>query len=348
MRFARSSAWLFAVLLGCFFSAPQLLAAPASSSMQEAKRRFEEGVAAYDAGRYEASRVAFAQAYALEPLAELLINLGHSELKTGRYVEGSRHIAKALRDAEIGLGERRAAERALKTAEPYVARVKIAVNTDGATIVIDGEDVGTSPMIYIWYLEPGEHRIRASKEGFRHDEQTIGISRGQAKAVNLTLAPANASRKIVTPGAPPKSLDSSLDAGVSDSGDRSVVPLVVGGAVGVVGIAAGVVFTLDSKSKREDRDVQLDALQNTASANACGQNTGNAVECDEIKDLDSKSRTSQTIGIVGFAAGGAAILGGVALYFLLPPSGDSGSEARMRFTPVIGTETAGLNFSGNF
>lgn len=347
MRFARSSAWLVAVLLGCFFSAPRLLAAPPSSSMQEAKRRFEEGVAAYDAGRYEASRVAFAQAYALEPLAELLINLGHSELKTGRYVEGSRHIAKALRDAEIGLGERRAAERALQSAEPYVARVKIAVNTDGATIVIDGEDVGTSPMIYAWYLEPGEHRIRASKEGFRHDEQTIGISRGQAKAVNLTLAPANASRKVVTPGAPPKSLDSPLDTGVSEDG-RSVVPLVVGGALGVVGIAAGVVFTLDSGKKRDDRDAKLDALQNTASANTCGQNTGNALECDEIKDLDSKSHTSQTIGIVGFAAGGAAILGGVALYFLLPPSGDSPSEARVRFTPVIGTETAGLNFSGNF
>ncbi|HEX2879019.1 MAG TPA: PEGA domain-containing protein, partial [Polyangiaceae bacterium] len=300
-----------------------------------------------DAGRYEQSRVAFAQAYALEPLAELLINLGHAELKTGRYVEGSRHIAKALREAEIGLGERRAAERALETAEPYVARVKVVVNPDGAAIVIDGEDVGTSPMIYVWYLEPGEHRIRASKEGFRHDEQTVGISRGQAKTVNLTLAPANASRKVVTPGAPPKSLDSGLDAGVSDEGDRSVVPLIVGGGLGAAGIAAGIVFTLDAKSKREDRDVQLDALQNTASANACGQNTGNAVECASIKDLDKKANTSQTIGIVGFAAGGAAILGGVVLYFLLPAN-DESDQARLTFTPVINTETAGLNLSGNF
>jgi hypothetical protein len=313
--------------------------------MQEAKRRFEEGVAAYDAGRYEQSRLAFAQAYALEPLPELLINLGHAELKTERYVEGSRHIAKALREAEIGLGERRAAEAALKTAEPYVARVKVEVNTDGATIVIDGEDVATSPMIYVWYLEPGEHRIRASKEGFRHDEQTVGISRGQAKTIQLTLAPANASRKTVTPGEPPKSLDSPLDSGVSD--ERSVVPLVVGGALGAAGIAAGIVFTLDAKSKREDRDVQLDALQNTASANACGQNTGNAVECASIKDLDDKANTSQTIGIVGFAAGGAAILGGVVLYFLLPANEES-DQARLTFTPVIDTETAGLSFSGNF
>jgi hypothetical protein len=346
MRFARRSAWLAAVLLGCLLSAPAAHAAPATSSMQEAKRRFEEGVAAYDAGRYEAARVAFAQAYALEPLAELLINLGHAELKTGRYVDGSRHIAKALRDAEIGLGERRAAEAALKTAEPYVARVKVDVNVDGSTIVIDGEDVGTSPMIYVWYLEPGEHRIRASKEGFSHDEQTVGISRGQAKTIDLMLAPANASKKTITPGAPPKSLDSPLDTGVSD-GDRSVVPLIVGGGLGVVGIAAGVLFTLDAGKKRSDRDSRLDALQGTASANACGLNTGNAVECGEIKDLDDKARTSQTIGIVGFAAGGAALLGGVIVYFALPADDDS-SSARLTLTPEIGRDSAGLHFSGQF
>jgi hypothetical protein len=134
---------------------------------------------------------------------------------------------------------------------------------------------------------------------------------------------------------------------VSDSGGRSVVPLVVGGALGVAGIAAGVVFTLDAGKKRDDRDTRLEALQGTASANACGQNTGNAAECGEIKDLDDKARTSQTIGIVGFAAGGAAILGGVALYFLLPSSAES-DQARLTFTPVINTETAGLSFSGNF
>jgi hypothetical protein len=347
MRFVRSFTWWMAVLLGCLLFTPELRAAPTSLSVQEARRRFDEGVAAYDAGRFEASRLAFAQAYALEPLAELLINLGHAELKTGRYVEGSRHIAKALRDAEIGLGERRAAERALQTAEPYVARVKVEVNIDGASVVIDGEDAGTSPMIYAWYMEPGEHRIRASKEGFTHDEQTLGVSRGQMKTIELTIAPLGGAPKAVAPGKPPKSLDSPLhDAGADEGGERSVVPLIVGGAVGVAGIAAGVVFTLDAKSKREDRDSRVTALQSTG-ANSCGTNTGNALECEEVKTLDDKARKSQTIGIIGFAAGGAAILGGVVLYFVLPPSGSS-EQGHLAVTPVITANAGGISLSGDF
>jgi hypothetical protein len=319
-------------------------AAPPSTSVKEARRRFEEGVAAYDAGQYEASRIAFAQAYALEPIPALLINLGHAELKTARYVEGARHIAQALREAEIGLGERRAAERALESAEVHVARLKVAVNIDGASIRVDGQDIGSSPIIYVWHLEPGEHRIRGSKEGFESDEQVVGISKGQMKVVELRLAPVPKGTPITLNDTPPPA---PAQTGVDDGGGRSWVPLAVGGALAVGGIAAGVYFTLDSMSKRDERDTLVGDLQQSLGMGSCAPGGVGGASCREIEQLDSDARKSQTFGIVGFAVGGAALVGS-AIYFFATAGDDSGNSARMNVLPVVGTREAGLAFSGRF
>ncbi len=224
-------------------------ATPSSLSMTEARRRFDEGVSAYDNKDYEAARVAFAQAYALEPLPELLINLGHSELKTSRYVDGCRHIARALREAEIGLGERRAAEHALENAEHFVARIKVNVNLDGADLVIDGQDIAASPMIYPWYLEPGEHRVRASKEGFQSDDQVVTIAKGQLKTIRLNLLrPGEVVTNLATP-----TVARSKPALTTARGCRCGI----GGGIGVAGVATGVVFTLTAAANRTDRDNKL-------------------------------------------------------------------------------------------
>src|SRR5690348_14418208 len=47
-----------------------------------ARQRYTEGVAAYDAGRYEDARSAFLQAYALKRHPAVLLNLGQSELRS--------------------------------------------------------------------------------------------------------------------------------------------------------------------------------------------------------------------------------------------------------------------------
>ncbi|HTM45250.1 MAG TPA: PEGA domain-containing protein [Polyangiaceae bacterium] len=304
--------------------------------MTEARRRFDEGVSAYDNKDYEAARVAFAQAYALEPLPELLINLGHAELKTGRNVEGCRHIAKALREAEIGLGERRAAEHALENAEHFVARIKVAVNLDGADLVIDGQDIAASPMIYPWYLEPGEHRVRASKEGFQSDDQVVTITKGQLKTVRLNLLrPGEVLTNLATPTQPP----------VDDSSHRrSMIPVWIGGGLSVAGIATGVVFTVIAANHRSDRNAKLDDLSGSA---PCGQGSGTVTTCNQIQQLDKTARRDQTIGFIGFGVGGAALLGTIT-YVLLTPSGSSESSASIRLTPVIGPQISALNLSGAF
>src|SRR5882724_88200 len=78
-------------------SAPSF-ADPPNEAVRMARRRFQEGVAAVDAGNYEAARVAFQQAYALKPHPSVLRNLGEAELKPGRHLEAARHLSTFIRD----------------------------------------------------------------------------------------------------------------------------------------------------------------------------------------------------------------------------------------------------------
>src|SRR5262245_59789765 len=71
--------------------------APTPEEVQQAQIRWNEGKKYFDAGNYEAARVAFKQAYTVFPHAAFLQNLGEAELRSGRNVEAARHFTAFLR-----------------------------------------------------------------------------------------------------------------------------------------------------------------------------------------------------------------------------------------------------------
>src|SRR5262249_39566680 len=128
------------------FAAAPVLAEPSSEAVRMARKRFQEGVAAVDAGNYEGARVAFQQAYALKPHPSVLRNLAQAELMTKRYLEAARHLSTFIRDTTYGTAaDREAAAKSLAQAEEQVGRVLVFVDIAGADITIDGELAGRSP-----------------------------------------------------------------------------------------------------------------------------------------------------------------------------------------------------------
>lgn len=325
-----------------------------SLSLETAKQRFDEGAKAYEAEDYEAARVAYAQAYALEPIPELLANLGHAELRTGRYVEAARHISQFLRESQIGDGpERGAARRGLLEAEAHVGRVQVTADVDGADVTIDGEPVGTTPLVYAWYVEPGEHRVQAIKPGFGAARSVFGISAGKAKNIKLTLIPIDEDEEAQPsqPFAPPQELDEPATSDTPAASSKPSIGIILAGAgVAIVGIGAGVGFLISADNKRSERDAQLSSLQETYGPNPCAISVLMLPECATVEELDEDAGTRNTLGIIGLGVGGAAAVA-TTLYALWPRSEQAQALAGTRtvaIVPMLGQNGGGVGIHGLF
>jgi hypothetical protein len=105
-----------------------------------------------------------------------------------------------------------------------------------------------------------------------------------------------------------------MDAGAepesSGLGTQRILALVVGG-VGLVGVGAGAIFGLKAKSTWADAEERCpEARCNTAAD----------------LELDDDARSSAMVSTVAFAAGGAALAGGVVLWLTAPSAKVSSSE----------------------
>jgi hypothetical protein len=101
-------------------------------------------------------------------------------------------------------------------------------------------------------------------------------------------------------------------------------------AAGAVGMIAGSVFGLSAQSKWSDAEDRCNA----------------ALECDRTGvELAADARRAGNISTVAFVAGGAAIAGAAALWFL---TGPEGGDAVTAVAPSVSPEMTGLAVTGRF
>jgi len=331
-----------------------------------AKKRFAEGVAAADAGNYEAARVAFQQAYALKPHPSVLHNLGQSELKTAHYLEAARHLATFIRDTTFGTpAERDSAKKALAQAEAKLSKLVVEVNVDGAEITVDGEPAGRSPMgPDPAYIEPGERLVHVQKEGYPafDQRQTFEVGRTAQLKVALragealptpaasvsrmdgsfaeTPTPDSAPSARESVGPPPPGLTSTPD---SDGNTRTIV-LVTGAGLTTVALAVGVVFSLKGSSSNGEASDQKAAIDAKLGVNACGGSAASSPECARLADTLDSRNTANSAAKVAFLASGLLGAGTIATYFLWPRH--SGSSVTI--APQLAPGAVAVWASGKF
>jgi hypothetical protein len=330
------------------------LAEPSSEAVKMARKRFQEGVAAVDAGNYEAARVAFQQAYALKPHPSVLRNLGQAELKTGRYLEAARHLSTFVRDTTYGtVPEREAAAKSLAQAETQVGRVLVQVDVPGADITIDGELAGRSPVSDPFYAAPGERLIRIQKEGYQPYEKTQIIEAGRTTQLRIVLdsqaAPTLAASVSRSAGAlaategegteadgvgpPPPGLASPP----SSTGTGRTLALLTTGGVALVAAGVWIGFGIKGAS------LQSDADDLRLRVGFCGQDTP---ACAELRDLNDRRATANTVALVGAVTTGVSVAAFGATFLLWPKS--SRAVARADLVPTFSSDRVGLECRGSF
>jgi len=151
----------------------------------EARAEYDAGKLLFGDGDYAGALVKFQKAATLSNNPRLLWNMAACE-------KNLRHYSKALPLVEryqaaagsaLTAQDRSEAEALVSTLRAFVSMLRITANEDGATVLVDDEPVGTTPLASPVLVDVGTRRIRVTKAGFHE----AVISRQVVGAEPLTL-----------------------------------------------------------------------------------------------------------------------------------------------------------------
>jgi hypothetical protein len=190
-------------------------------------------------------------------------------------------------------------------------------------------------------VNPGPRQYEAVAEGFR-GTASLEIQEGERQRITIELTPDDSAAQA--PSGEGETTTSTVAAPGADSGEQKPTNFLrigsyVGLGIGVVGLVAGTVFSLQAKSTSDEADALFDEHR-------CGEE--GAVDCprERIDSMTDDAKGKQTLGIVGFIVGGVGIAAGATL-FVLSMGGDKEPAADAAHLRVV-AGPGSLSLHGRF
>lgn len=191
-----------------------------------------------------------------------------------------------------------------------LAAVKVTMDGDVLTEKLDGSALS---------IDPGAHTFTFEVAGQPPVTKQLVIREGQKDRREVLQfgapAPATATPTATqaTQATPNPAIETSVDQVSSSSGNTQRTLALVAGGVGVVGVAVGSIFGLQSMSKHSDAEKKCPG--------ACPDQAG--------VDLWNEARTAGNISTIAFAVGGVGLATGAILWFTAKPSRSSSVQAQV-------------------
>jgi tetratricopeptide (TPR) repeat protein len=236
-------------------AAPAQAQAPSAEGQAEARRsaakeKFDQGVAAYKAQRYQDAVKLFMEADAMAPSSALSFNVARAFEKlediSGAlrwYRDFLRRSPQASNAVEV---RAKVAELAAALSQRGVQQVSILSEPPGATVLLDDQNVGVTPLTRD--TAPGKHRLVLRLEGYAEQNTELRLEPQTPQDVLLQLVPASAAP-------PPNRVATSADdrAPLARGPRFGVVPYVVMGA-GAAGLLGALGFEISRRSADSDAE----------------------------------------------------------------------------------------------
>jgi hypothetical protein len=337
---ARAAACLFASAAG--FAASPALAASGDPVL--AAQLFHEGREAIDKGDLDTACAKLTRSLALEVRVGTLGKLAECEERRG-------HVAAALARWQEAVGlargnsdaRRSAAEAELTRLDRIVPKVAIhaARAARGETIRVDARPVDLGEHASPVALDPGEHVVEASAEGFvawsRHvqlapDGRVTDVEVPPLASTTAAESPAPVPAAAGASSPPAPLAPATREEVAKPSGTLRTVGLVTAGG-GLVGLGVGAYFlaqavSLNAGSKRE----------------GC---VGAACPSGAASD-DRRAAYGNGNVATGFLISGAALTAIGGAIFALAPRGAPRPDRALTVTPQAGARSAGIVIGGTW
>lgn len=295
----------------------------AGSPAAEAEALFAQGAKAYQEGRYEDAVNAFLAAYEKDPQPLLFYNVAQAYERLGDVRNALRAYRDYLRhqpsEQDRAIVETRIRNLEKRLREQGIQQVSIFSTPSGATVVLDGKQVGTTP--WTGEARPGRHSIVLRLSGHVEANKLLVLGPDRAVDLDVALVPlASASHNERGGAATPPSTSASTPA---DPGEEAGIQPWTWAALGVGAAALGgsLVFELLRRGAENDADASETQVEHV----------------EHYQTMESR----QTIARVLLGVGAAAtVTGGVLLYFDLRPRSPENT------TVGFGCSTLGCSVSG--
>jgi hypothetical protein len=338
--------------LGFGVAAPALVPGPAHAQSAEAEALFQDGKRLMTRGETAKACEKFEASDRVEPKSGTEINLALCRETNGQLASAwAAYLKTAASAKQVGNARREAEARKRAAAlEPRLIYLTIAVpddvRVDGLVIKRDGTAVDAALWNQRVPVDPDEYTISAEAPGYQSWSTSI-VVKTKSKKVEVSALEKRPDARRAEPRPQGQRTASGEDGDREPSGPRERLPddaelnhapsrwtgtrklSLALAAVGVAAAGAGGGLGLHASSLES----QSDAL--------CPQTA-----CSDARGVSlNKSARHYTLAAnIGFAAGGAAVVGAAVLWFLgAPPSRDG-----VAILPTLDAARVGIHFARSF
>jgi serine/threonine-protein kinase len=323
--------------------APSAFAQGSASSKAAAEALFDEGVKQMKAGQFAEACPKLEESQRIDPGVGTLLYLAECYEKSGRIASAwaTFREAASLAGASGQVERERTARDRAQKIEAQLSYITVVAAPEtkalrGLTIVVGPNTLGSGLVGTPTPIDPGEQRIEVSAPGREPFVTTVKVETARRYEVNVPALREQPQAAPATQQAePPPAVAPAIFAPLNEqpatpkANPLKTVGIVVGG-VGLVGIGVGSYFGLRAISKMNE------ATDEGSCANGL---------CQDAEDLEKTEQASDAavISNVAFAAGGALLVTGVALYVFAP---DPKQQQGLRVSPYFTGREGGIAVGG--
>lgn len=327
---------------------------PPEALVREAEQRFNEGKELLRQKRWAEARVKFLQACAVQRTVNCPKNLGAVEFELGMYPEATAHFGEYLRQRDLPKNELASVRSFYESAFAKSGHLEIAA-PDGATVSVDGAEIGKAPLADLVHVKPGSHDVRAVLTDGRTTSASASADTG--KTVKVSLVPEARVGAPAAPPLPPAATATSAPPAVASGGPRSgeeaspgesrwssgkIATVVSLSALSVGAFATSVGFFVGAGARADD----VQRLQGTTGS--CLGSAGTTASCRDLAAADDARASDRNAAWVFLGVG--TLLGvATATVAVLWPSEPLRRERSFVVVPMApGATGLGLAAAGHF
>jgi hypothetical protein len=162
---------------------------PGYTQTDGAKESFDSGVELYNANDYKGALAEFLAAYKAKPHHSVLYNIAQCYKMIDAGAEALHYYELYLEEGADFISESRAilVQDEIEKLKSQLTPLTLTVKPDGASVLLDGQGIGKSPIGETQFIDPGEHVLMVQKTGHANSQRDFVAKRGQPLHIEVII-----------------------------------------------------------------------------------------------------------------------------------------------------------------